>query len=432
VQIYLLSAIALLILLIACVNFVNLATAYAGTRTKEVGVRKVVGAQRTQLMRQFLCESIVLSAISFALALAIASLALPEVNAFVRKELSLGLGNNCLLYLTLAAGILFVGIPAGWYPAFFLSSFDPVSVLKGATTPRSTAAWLRKCLVIFQFAVSTALIISTIVVYQQTEFMRGRDLGWNKDYLINTPIFFANIPLMKQKERVKRAFLQHPNVLKVTAVWPPPGRGGERHVVFPEGKAEGEWEMQVIGIDEDFLDTYEIELVAGRNIDLSRGTDSTQAYILNETAVKALRWKDPIGMSFRWRKNPGHVIGVVRDFHTQPLHFPIEPVVMFHWTHPTLSMRIRSSGVQETLKSLEETWKGFIPSRPFEYSFQDEQTANSYWKEVREGQMYGTLSILAILVACLGLFGLASYTAERRTKEVGVRKSLGHRYPAYS
>jgi putative ABC transport system permease protein len=374
-------------------------------------------------MRQFLGESVILTAASLPIALGLSWISLPTVNEFVHKDLSFGA--EPILILLLPAAALIVGLLAGWYPAVFLSSVQPVSVLKGSFTPGSREAWMRKSLVIFQFAASTALIISTTVIYQQTEFMQGRDLGWNKDYLINTPLFFADLSLTKHRERVKDAFLRHPNVLKITAVWPPPGRGGERHVVYPEGEVEGDWEMQIIGIDEDFLDTYEVELVAGRNIDLSTGTDSTQAYILNEAAVKALGWKEPLGKSFAWRQNKGTVIGVVKDFHTKSLHSPIEPVVLFHWIHPTLSIRIRPVEIQETLAFLEKTWKQFIPERPFNYQFQDENMAGRYWQETRQSTIYGTLSLLAIFVACLGLFGLAAFTTERRRKEISIRKSLG-------
>jgi putative ABC transport system permease protein len=255
--------------------------------------------------------------------------------------------------------------------------------------------------------------------------MRGRSLGWNQDYLIHTPLFFADLPLVKHRERVKRAFLRHPNVLKVSACYPSLGTYTERQVVYPEGKVAGEWEMQLLGIDEDFLDLYELALVAGRNIDFSTGTDSTQAYILNETAVKRLGWEDPIGKSFAWRDRKGTVIGVVEDFHTESFHSPIEPVVLFNWITPSLSIRIRPTGVEETMAFLEKTWKEFIPHRPFEYDFADEQVAGKYWNEVRQARIYGTLSILAISVACLGLLGLAGFTAERKTKEVGIRKAVG-------
>ena len=425
VQIYLLSALATLVLLIACVNFVNLATARSAIRAKEVGVRKVVGAQRAQLMFQFLFESMVLTLISLVLALCIAYLALPYASEFAGKDLKLDLFGSWVLPVALVVTAVCVGISAGFFPAFVLSSFQPASVMKDMTSPRSSMAWLRKMLVVFQFAVSTALIISTAVVYHQTEYMRGRSLGWNQDYLIHTPLFFADLPLVKQRERVKQAFLRHPNVLKVSACYPSMGTYTERQVVYPEGKVKGEWEMQLLGIDEDFLDLYELKLLAGRNIDFSTGTDSTQAYILNETAVKALGWEDPIGKVFAWRKRRGRVIGVVEDFHTESFHSPIQPVVLFNWITPSLSIRIRPTEVKETMVFLEKTWKQFIPHRPFEYDFADDQVAGKYWNEVRQAKIYGALSILAVTVACLGLLGLATFTAARKTKEVGIRKAVG-------
>ena len=427
--IHLLEVIAGTILLIACINFMNLATARSASRSLEVGVRKAVGAGRRQLALQFLGESLMLSLAAAVFACGLARLALPVFQELMGANLSFGLWElaenlPALIALTLASGLV-----AGSYPALFLSGVRPVAVLKGGSTGRSGGGLVRKGLVVFQFAASALLIISTLLVYRQAEHMQGRSLGWNQDYLINTPLFFADLSLRFHRDRVKRAFLRHPDVLKVTAVWPPPGGGGEHHVVRPEGTAENEWEMQILGIEEDFLDTYEIELVAGRNIDLTIASDSTKAFLLNETAVKRLGWDEPLGKTFQWRKRQGYVIGVVKDFHTESLHSPIEPVVMFHWIHPTLSIRIRPENVQETLAFLEETWKEFIPHRPFSYQFQDEMMAGHYRHERRQGRIFGTLSGLAIVVACLGLFGLATYTAEQRRKEIGIRKSLGATVP---
>ena len=418
-----LSAIAVLILLIACVNFMNLATARSANRAREVGMRKVVGAYRHQLVLQFLGESALLSFLALIFAGLLAELALPRFNTFMGKELSLVDGSVWIGCVGIA---LFVGMLAGSYPAFFLSAFQPVDVLKGTLKAGARSAGFRKVLVVFQFSVSVVLIICTAVVYRQTEYMKHKDLGYNKDLMVVSPIFFSDRSLTKRYETVKQAFLRHPNVLKGTVCWPYPGGWSERHAVRPEGAAENEWEMQVIGIDEDFLDTFEIELAAGRNIDFGIASDPTEAFILNETAVKKLGWEDPIGKQFEWLgRRKGYVIGVVRDFHTQSLHHKVEAVVLFNWIHLTLCLRIRPDDTPSTMAFLEETWEQFIPHQPPDFHFLDEEVEGHYWAEIHQGQSYGVLSLLAIFVACLGLFGLASFTAEQRTKEIGIRKTLG-------
>ena len=419
-----LGAIAVLVLLIACVNFMNLATARSANRAREVGMRKVVGASRRQLAVQFLGESTLQSFLALALALVLARIALPDFNAFMGSRLSL-LDGNVLLELLGAA--LVVGVAAGSYPAFVLSTFRSADVMKGTLRAGAQSAGFRRVLVVCQFAVSVVLITSTWVVYRTTEHMRHRDLGYNKDLMVVSPIFFSDPTLTERRTAVKRAFMQHPNVLKGTVCWPYPGGWSERHKVRPEGAGEDEWEMQVIGIDEDFLDTFEIELVAGRNIDLDIPTDAKRgAFILNETAVRKLRWENPVGKQFEWlglRK--GHVIGVVRDFHTQSLHHKVEAVVMFNWIHRVLCLRILPHDIPATMAFLEETWKEFVPHLPPDFHFLDEDVEGHYRAEVHLAESYGILSLLAIVVACLGLFGLASFAAEKRTREVGVRKTLG-------
>ena len=418
-----LLAIAILILLIACVNFMNLATARSTNRAREVGMRKALGACRHQLALQFLGESTLLSFLALILACLLAGLALPTFSAFTHSELSL---MDDSTWVGLVGIALFVGLVAGSYPAFLLSAFQPADVLKGTLKAGARSAGFRKALVVFQFSVSVVLIIGTWVVYRTTEYMKHKDLGYNKDLVVVSPIFFSDRTLTKRRETVKQAFLRHPSVLKGTVCWPYPGGWSERHKVRPEGAAENEWEMQVIGIDEDFLDTFEIELAAGRNIDFGIASDPTEAFILNETAVKKLGWEDPIGKQFEWLgRRKGYVIGVVRDFHTQSLHHKVEAVVLFNWIHLTLCLRIRPDDTPSTMAFLEETWEQFIPHQPPDFHFLDEEVEGHYWAEIHQGQSYGVLSLLAIFVACLGLFGLASFTAEQRTKEIGIRKTLG-------
>jgi len=418
-----LALIGLVVLLIACVNFVNLATAQAAGRSREVGLRKVIGAQQLQLMRQYLGEAVLLAIVSLILACVIALVALPWYNQFMNANLEFGLTAD--LVTALLAITLVVGLFAGGYPALVLSRFQPVETLKGQISSRGGGRAFRRALVVAQFAASATLIIASVVVYQQTRYMTQKDLGHDTSLLINLSIL--GYRLEASTDVVKRDFLSHPRVLSATASWPPPGSWGyaEYHSVQPEGEAEGEWEMQVIGIDSDFLETFGVELVAGRNLRASRDAD-TEAYLLNETAARQLGWDEPIGKRFDWlSRKPGYVVGIVRDFHTQSLHHPIEPLVMHHWIRRTLTVRIDSEDVPGTLDDLKEKWRRFLPDVPFDYWFLDEHLARYYEDEAHLNQTCTLFSVLAVFVACLGLFGLSTHASVQRTKEIGIRKAVG-------
>jgi putative ABC transport system permease protein len=436
-QVQLLSAIAFFVLLIACINFMNLATARSARRAREVGLRKVVGAQRGQLIRQFLGESMLFSLLALILAVGLAELALPAFRDFVRRSLTLSVDTYVSLLPGLLVVALFAGFLAGIYPAFYLSAFQPVEVLKGTMKAGSRGAYLRKGLVVFQFSVSIFLIVSTAIVHRQLEYIRNQKLGFNKDHLVILPIFATDrgrkVPAERLSARytlVKREFSQHPNVLKVSAFryLPGAGHGGWLRVVRPEGVQGNKWQMLVNEVDEDFLETFEIELVAGRNFSAALASDST-AFILNETAVRQLGWTDPIGKRFEWPEagRKGAVIGVVKDFNYGSLHSRIGPLVLNRRTSmfDNLAVRIRGEDMPETMAFLEKKWKQFVPRQPFSYDFMNDTLGWMYEKEMRLNRVAGFSSLLAIFVACLGLFGLASFTAERRTKEIGIRKVLG-------
>lgn len=440
-RIYLFSAIAITILLIACINFMNLATARATRRAKEVGLRKVVGAHRRQLIQQFLGESIAMAFLALLLGVTLAQLVMPVFSAYINSDLSLTAQSQLNLLPILLAFTILVGLVAGSYPAFYLSAFQPVSVLKGTPKSDNTGAF-RQSLVVFQFCASIILIIGTSVIYQQIFHMTNKTLGYNKNNIIRIPIFDLSNKtepnqskwLSRRHNLIKRAFLGNPNILKASALR---SIQGPMRVVFPEGTEGSEWRMQVREVDEDFFDTFEIELIAGRNFSTAIPSDTTNAFILNETAVKKLGWKNPIGKTFgfgsRTSTSPmyGTVVGVVKDYQPRSWHQEIQPAVfcnrraLFH----SLYLKTKPESLPETLTFIEQTWKTFLPEHEFTHVFLSERLTRIYQNEKRLGTTTTTFSSLAIFVACLGLFGLTSFTVTQRTKEIGIRKILGASIP---
>ena len=422
VYIYLILCIAFFILLIACIKFMNLATARSATRTREVGLRKVVGAKRGQLIVQFLGESILLSLAAICFSLGLAELALPSFSAFAGKDLSL---NSSNILIPLLFGILiFVGVLSGSYPACFLSTFQPVDVLKSGSAGHARSAWIRKGLVIFQFAISIILMISTIVVHNQMTFIQNQNLGFDKDQIVILYIFWYDRTLTNRYETVKQEFLKHPNITAATAAQTIPGRnGGPRISVQPEGWTDAKWQVHKLDIDEDFLNTYGIEIIAGRNYT----RDMTDVALLNETAVKELGWTDPIGKSIKVGDENRTVIGVVKDFHLRPMHEKIAPVFILKQQNIflSLSLKIKPDNAPETIAFIKEKWKQFLPTRDPELIFFDDHLNQSYETDQRLGRMFGAFSLLAVFVTCLGLLGLVSFTAQQRAKEIGIRKVLG-------
>ncbi|MCG8604876.1 ABC transporter permease [bacterium] len=428
--IYIFSAIAVFILLIACINFMNLATARSANRAKEVGLRKVVGANRLQLVKQFLGESIVISLISFLIAVVLVQVLLPMFNDLVGKELETDYTQN-LAYLAGFIGMaLFVGVVSGSYPAFFLSAFQPAKVLKGTVKAGGKSLTMRKILVVSQFAISIALIISTVVVLSQLNYMRTKSLGLNQEQIVVVPIRDQRI--LNSYQSLKTSLLQGPNVVSATLTNYPPGRGTFGRAVHLEGESPDQLKsMKFLLVDHDYVETLEIELVAGRDFSLERSTDATQGFLINEQAVKEFGWQDPqeaIGRRIVWaRGQVGTVIGVVKDFHFQPLRIFMQPLILniapvgFNF----LLVRIAPQNIAQSLEFVRQTWNDFAPDWPFVYSFLDEDFHNLYQVEERFGKVFGNFATIAIIIACLGLLGLASFSAEQRTKEIGVRKILG-------
>jgi len=435
---YSLSAVAFLILLIACINFMNLSTARATRRSREVGLRKVVGASRLQLFRQFLGEAVFLSFVSLLLATVIASLLLPFFNSVIGKHLSMNFRGNLFLYLGLTLLSLFVGFLSGSYPAIVLSSFQPVEVLKGDVKKGSALGiYMRKVLVVFQFGISLIFIIGTIIIFQQMNFVKNRDLGFNKNNIIRIPIFKDGAFTLRS-ELIKRELNKYPNILKVIVTSGVPGfYNGWPIKCVPEGFAEDEpVEMNIIEVGEDYFDFFEVDIVQGRDFSKEITLDAKLAVILNETAVKVLNWKFPVGKQIKSayfsdnsiKPAPVTVVGVVKDFHNGSLHEEIKPTIykFSPQRHSTICLRVGPENIQDTISFLNKKWRELPTYLILNYYFIDDSMETYLYADDRKvSNVFTFSSILAIVLACLGLFGLASFSAERRIKEIGIRKVLG-------
>lgn len=429
--IYIYSAVALFVLLIACFNFMNLSTAQASRRAKEVGMRKVLGAHKQLLIRQFLGESILLSFLALVLAVLVVHLALPWFNSFVGKELVMNYAGNVVELLLLLGIAGLVGIVAGSYPAFFLSAFQPAEVLKGETKSGKSGLAFRSVLVVSQFAISITLIVSMGIVFDQLEFVRKKNLGFDKEMVVYLP---TSTQIRQQFISLRDQLLAQPGITDVTISSRVPSG---RLLDSQGGTAEVGSEMQQITtriadihVDHNFMKTYKISFAAGRDFDINLASDSTEAFLLNEASVSAIGWKsaeEAIGKKFQYGGRSGKIIGVVKDFHFESLHQKIAPIVFI--INPgrfnNVSIRVAAGHLEKTLDFLKERWQFLRPNSPFVPQFVDEQFNIQYRSEERLGQVFGLFSGLAVVIACLGLLGLASFIAQQRTKEIGVRKVLG-------
>ncbi|UCH95666.1 MAG: ABC transporter permease [Candidatus Aminicenantes bacterium] len=424
------SMLALFVLIIACINFMNLTTAKSAKRAKEVGLRKVIGARRSQLIKQFFGESVLLSFFAFLFALILVELMLPAFNQLAAKNLSLNPSNNIFIYLGFVGITLLTGILAGSYPALLLSSFQPVKVLKGSANlnvkDKNRSPLFRRILVVTQFSLSIALVIGTIVIYTQLRFMRSKDLGFNKEHVIYIAMAESIIP---KYDSIKKEFRRDANVLTVTASLSLP-------INIRNSPGSPEWEgkdpdnnMQIKAdfVDYDYLETFHIKMVQGRTFSKKFPTDTETAYIVNEEAVRRMGLESPVGKQFSFWDRKGKIIGVMKDFHFRPMHHQIQPIVfkIFPPWFKYIYTRLKPGNIPAALDSLKKTWIRLNPGYPFEYHFLDDRFDGLYRAEQRMGTLTKYFTVLGILIACLGLFGLASFTAEQRTKEIGVRKVLG-------
>lgn len=427
--IYIFSAVAFFLLLIACINFMNLATARSAGRAREVGIRKVVGAFRVQLIGQFMGESTIMAVLSLTVAVGLVYAFLPAFNALAGKDLAFAFDDMGMVFGLIGIVVL-AGALAGSYPALFLSSFQPVAVLKGSSKAGAVNTNLRKILVVLQFVISVVFIIGTGAVADQMRFVQDKHLGFEKDQLVVMPLGDPRQRLIYNAYKDKIA--GYPHVLGVTVANEMPG-GLVNDILFtPDGAPEEELvRINNMWIDHDFIRTMGIELTAGRDFSRSFPTDTLQAFVINEAAVKWLGWEGaPLDRKIRLGNfKDGRVIGVVRDFHVRSLHSGIEPMMLQLAPGPDplhyLAIRIAPDDVAETMGFLESNWREIYPNDSFTYSFLDQDWGRLYQNEARQGSVFRSFSILAVFIACLGLLGLASFTAEQRTREIGVRKVLG-------
>ena len=428
IYVYIFSAVGLLLLLIACMNYMNLATARSANRATEVGMRKVVGANRRQIVRQFLGESLLLVSIALVIAIALVQIFLPQFNRLALTQFT----SQSLLHPEIIVGVilllLIVSFGAGSYPSFFLSAFKPISVLRGTLKSGSKGAFMRKVLVVGQFVISIALIICTIIIYRQLMYMKNQPLGFDKEQKL--VITLKGWDMITDKyETVKNEFLQHPAILNATASSGVPGSMINRTWIFPFGEQDSNGQaFRSLRCDHDFAEVYGLAFVTGRPFNKKIQSDTYEAFILNESGVKAFGWNSPeeaLGKELWEERYP--VIGVVKDYHWWGLQREIEPMIMrvVPDLFRSITLTVKTADMQTALAFLEKKYTELFPGDLFEYFFVDTNFDIQYRSEERLSQIFKIFAILGIFIACLGLFGLASFIAEQRTKEIGIRRVLG-------
>jgi putative ABC transport system permease protein len=443
---YIFIGIAVITLLIACINFVNLSTARSLKRAKEVSMRKVLGAIRGQLIGQFLGESILLGALAFALAFLFILAALPYVNTIVQRNMEINLiFQDPLLLIAFVSIFVLTTLLAGSYPAFFISKFKPTETLKGNfSSGKARGGILRQSLLVLQFTASIVLIIGSLVVFQQVNFMQNMPLGFKKDLILNARIQSENLngifqapndSLFQKLKSFSNEIKQNANIQSVALSNVPLGQGTVRRGVVPEGfKPEDNLFIGCVAIDYSFIDTYGLKIVAGRNFSEEFPSDVKEGFILNEFAIKTFGWKtaqEAIGKQINREGKQGKVVGVVQDFHAEGLSQPLQGVLfdILPTQLNTFSIKVNASNVPETLAFIEQKWNTFFPEKAFEYAFLDESLAAQYEEQQRLGKMVSYFAGLAIFISCLGLFGLISLVTQQKIKEVGIRKVLGASIP---
>lgn len=433
--VYIFTFIGIFILLLACINFMNLSTARSATRAKEVGMRKVVGAQRSQLIMQFLNESVVITFLGLFTAASIFFLLLPYFNQLSGKEITAAQVNTPGLWGSMFALVLVVGLVAGSYPAFYLSAFKPITVLKGRLVKRiGKQISLRSVLVIFQFAITVGLIVGTIIISNQLNYIQNKKLGYNGDQILILNNYYN---LGNNCQVFKEEILKHPQVINATmssSLPTPSSRNSSATFLGRNPDPNKTHIAQLFTVDHDYIPTLDMEIIEGRAFSKEFPSDSLAA-ILNESAVAMYKLDDPLGAEISTfgggtAENPEpltfHIIGVVKNFHYESLRSKIGPLVLFLGeSRGNLSIKLKPDNIPAFISDLRQKWSEMGPGQPFDYDFMDEDFASVYEAETRVGRIFSVFTFLAIFIACLGLFGLATFTAEQRTKEIGIRKIIG-------
>lgn len=434
-RVYIFSCIAFFILLIACINYMNLSTARAALRAREIGIRKVIGARKKELIIQFLSESLLLTWASILIAFFLLFLLLPWLNKISEQDLSVGILLKWQILVPLLFAPFIVGIISGIYPALFMSSFQPVKTLKGLFKIRGSSISFRKVLVVTQFAISIILIITTMIVFQQMRFMQQTSLGYDKEHLVTLPYYTQ---LDGQYESFRNSLLQNSSIKEAgRSSRIPTGRLLDDMSASAPGTdsmVPVKAEVRYVAADYDFIPTYGIHIVAGRNFSREYGTD-TSGFVINEAAVKAIGWKSPeqaIGKNFKYGFINGKIIGVMHDFHFESLHQEIKPMILIMPAaaqgqnfYNVLSVKIAGNNVPTALATLKNTWQKYLPDFPYQYTFLDENFSKLYASEQKQETIFTAFACIAIFIACLGLLGLSAFTINQRIKEIGIRKVMG-------
>lgn len=434
-SVYLMAIIGLFIVLIACFNFINLSTARATKRAKDVGLRKVVGAFKKQLVIQYLNESVLISFFALFIAVILSSLAIQWLNDFTGKQLSLNFIEQWPVALGLIGFTVFTGLLAGIYPAFIISSYKPAEVLKGQQSMGKGKTGLRRGLVVAQFAISIALMIVTVITFQQLNFLNSSDLGYTKDKII-TLRFYRDLNTTYDafyNELTKSSVIKNASRSTLIPTTRLLNSSGSPSVTKGDSLVNSAVETKMVYTDTEFFDTYDIDVIAGRNFDKSIKTDDSLAFMVNEAAARAYGWTDlnaAIDKDFSYNGVKGKLIGIVKDFHFESLHQQIVPIVFFPQPrYRDLSVKVAGNNTEEAIAHLEKVWREFLPNRPFEYQFLSDRYQRLYDAEQKQSQLFTIFSGLAIFIACLGLFGLATFNTLQRVKEIGIRKVLGASVP---
>ena len=427
--IYIFSAVAAFLLLIACINYMNLATARSTKRALEVGIRKVMGAQRESLIWQFLSESIIITVISLLLSFLLIFALVPLLNASLDLNLSVSSLFDVRVLLLVFVVLILTGVVSGSYPAFYLSAFRPAVVLKGRMSSKSGNKMLRTVLVTLQFAISIFMLVGTAVIYDQMQYVQSKDLGFDKNQVIRFSL--NNGPARAKYPVLRNKLLENPNISSVSSSSTSPGDGFGKQLMDIEN-AEGVMEQKGIDnyyVDYDFFPSLNIDIVAGRNFSKEYGADSSSSVIVNEAMVKRMNWDTAIGKKVRLGVGDTlpvyNIVGVVKDFHQQSLYNPISPLLFIPNFNNRVTLVKIDGDVKAGIAHAQRVWDEVFPGLPFEYQFVDESFMEQYETDQLRGKLFLGFSLMTILIACLGLLGLASYTAEQRTKEISIRKVLG-------